>query len=124
MKRTITVLMLVVVMFLLSGCGDNDSLTGSKWTMTTEGITITRQFNDDGTTSEWVNNKLRSDGTYTVAGNEISAIMTSLTNEESGKRMDSSEEISWRWSYSVDGNKLILIDLNLNDNEEVIYIRE
>lgn len=123
MKKTIAVFVMVV-MFLLSGCNSNNSLTGSKWTITTEGITITRQFNDDGTTIEWINNKIRSDGVYTISGNEISATMTSFTNEESGKKVDFLEAVNWRWSYSVDGNKLTLIDLNLDDNEEVIYTRE
>jgi len=112
-------------MLTLIGCTHtNTPLTDGKWTVTIEGIMITRQFNDDGTTSEWVNEAIRSDGTYTVVGNEILATMISFTNEETGESIDFPAEVNWRWSYSIKGDKLTLIDIELGDNEEVVYTKD
>jgi len=125
MKRMIMILIFSIITLSLCGCIDNNtSLTEGKWTVTIEGITITRQFNGDGTTSEWVNETIRSDGIYTIVGNEILATMTSITNEEAGESMDFPVEVNWRWSYSIKRNKLTLTDLELGDNEEVVYTRD
>jgi hypothetical protein len=121
MSRVIVFLVWAIMILSLSGCKENNaSLTGGKWTAVIEGITVTRQFNDDGTTIEWVNKALRFDGFYTIDGNKISAAMTSSTIEE--RKIDIPLEINWQWAYSIRGNKLTLTELE--DNKKVIYTRE
>jgi len=125
MKRIIAILILTLITLSFSGCKDNDtSLTNGKWVVAMGDFTITRQFNDDGTISEWINKKTRLDGVYEIVGSEISVTMTSMTNEETGESMDLPVEVSLRWSYSIMGKKLTLIDLGLGYNEEVVYTRE
>ena len=125
MKRIIAVLILTIITLSFSGCKGNDaSLTNGKWIVAMDGMSITRQFNDDGTTSEWINKTIRSDGIYKIVGSEISVTMTSMTNEETGVSMDLPVEINWQWSYSITGKKLTLIDLGLGDNEKVVYTKE
>jgi len=46
--------------------------------------------------------------------------MTYFTNNETGESIDFLAKVSWRWSYSIKGYKLTLIDLELGDNEEVV----
>lgn len=38
--------------------------------------------------------------------------------------MDFLEDVDWKWSYSIDGDQLILIDLNLDDDNELVYTKE
>lgn len=122
MKKIISILLLTSLLFLLSGCGKDKSLTEGKWTATYEGMTITRQFNDDGTTSEWSLNNVRVDGTYTVDGDKISATYTNIVNETSGKSFPT--EVEWEWSYSIKGDKLTLVDLINGDGEDVEFTLE
>lgn len=42
-----------------------------------------------------------------------------MTNEETGKKVDYIEAINWKWTYSVDGNKLTLVDLYLDDKKRL-----
>lgn len=124
MKIKIAALVLAVVMVLLpGGCGgDNDTLLG-KWTTTIEGITFTREFKDDGTIIEKVSGmQVRTEGTYTVEDDRIIIAMTHIVNEERGINVPI--EVDWEFSYSIRADKLILIDLNLGDGEEVTYTRE
>lgn len=112
-------------MFLfLNVCGgDKDTLLG-RWTTTTDGITISREFKDDGTIIERVsfNSSLRMEGTYTTDDGKINIAMRNAINEKSGKNMPL--EVDYKFSYSVKNNVLILIDLNLEDSEKVIYTKE
>lgn len=127
MKIRITILILVISMIGLFGCSDDvdyaDTLTGSKWSVTMAGATMVRQFNEDGTISEWVNDVIRTDGTYSIDGNVISATMTTFVNEETGESTYLPEETNWRWSYSIKGNKLTLTDLENADNADLVYTR-
>lgn len=124
MKKRIAILLLATAMALLSGgCSDGKDPLLGKWAVTIEGITITREFKADGTVVERVSDMpARMEGTYTVDGNKITIAMTLFVNEETGANLPI--EVDWEFSYTADENKLILIDLNLGDGEEVTYTKE
>jgi len=125
MKKKITVLTVAVVLISLCACREKGSLIG-KWAMTYEGITISREFREDGTIIERnsINPALRVDGTYTADGKKISIAMTEITNEEKEKSIPC--DVKWEFSYRFKDGDLLLYDLNYeyDDNEEVVYKRE
>ncbi len=49
--------------------------------------------------------------------------MTTFVNEESGESVNLPEEVNWRWSYSIKGDKLTLTDLENADNADLVYTR-
>lgn len=124
-KKIIAFTLAIVTVLMLSGCG-NGSLLG-KWTATMyDDVTITREFKDDGTIIERTSDmQVRAEGTYTTDGDKLKIVMTLLVNEETGKSIPT--EVKWNFSYSVKGNKLVLTDLDLDDNEhgkKITYTKE
>ena len=121
--KSIPVLLLVVIVLYLGGCGsEEDSLLG-KWSTTIEGITITREFKSDGTIIERINNgPLRSEGTYIADDKRITISMTTTFIEESGNTLPI--DADWEYSYTIKGNTLMLLDLNFTEYGALIYTRE
>ena len=121
--KSIPVLLAVVIVLCLGGCGsEEDSLLG-KWSTTIEGITITREFKSDGTIIERINSgPFRSEGIYTADDNKITISMTTMFFEESGNTLPI--DADWDYSYTLKGNTLMLLDLNFTEYGALIYTRE
>jgi len=121
--KSIPVLLAVVIVLCLGGCGsEEDSLLG-KWSTTIEGITITREFKSDGTIIERINSgPFRSEGIYTADDNKITISITTMFFEESGNTLPI--DADWEYSYTLKGNTLMLLDLNFTEYGALIYTRE
>jgi len=121
--KTIPVLLTVVIVLCLVGCGSEEESLLGKWTTTIEGITISREFKSDGTIIERVNNgPFRSEGTYIADDKRITISMTTVFFEESGNTLPI--DADWDYSYSIKGNILMLLDLNFTEYGALIYTRD
>lgn len=125
MKKIIVALVITSVMLLsFNGCGGGKGSLLGRWTTTTDGITISREFKGDGTIIERVsfNSSLRIEGTYTTDDGKINISMTQIINEKSRKTVPI--DVDYIFSYTVKKNTLTLTDLNLEDGGKVIYKKE
>jgi len=114
MKNTVLFLAIVLIL-LLFGCDSDENLLLGKWTTTIGDVTLSREFKSDGTIIETVND-LQMEGTYTIDNDRIFISMTSFIIED--RIIDIPYSANWEFSFSINGNSLTLVDLNLDDDDE------
>jgi len=114
----ITALLLAIIsLLLLSGCDseEQEHLLLGKWTTTIEDVTLSRDFKSDGTIIETVNDLLM-EGTYIIDNDRVFISMTSFIIED--RIIDIPYNADWEFSFSINGNNLTLVDLNLDGDDE------
>ena len=125
MKKFIALILAFVMLLSLVACeNEENSLLGTWKRVEDDDFWITYELKEDGTIIERssVSASVRCEGTYSVDGNKITFTMTQGFNENLGRGMPL--DVVWEFSYKLKGNKLILIDLNHEDDTELTYVRE
>ncbi|MCL1843036.1 MAG: YgdI/YgdR family lipoprotein [Defluviitaleaceae bacterium] len=124
MKNIIALFLLIIMVFLLGGCGGDSILTG-EWTHTDEssGTWLSFEFNEDGTVVERSGGNvfptLRTEGTYITDEDQLILNMTHIINEETGLSAPFPGGFVWEFTFFFRENSLILIDINFDDTELV-----
>ena len=80
-KVLLVTLVLIAAVFIITGCGEKETLTG-KWN-STDGSNTTYQFNEDGTGVEKKGDEISMNITYTTDGNKITIMKEVLGQKQS-----------------------------------------
>jgi hypothetical protein len=124
MKRKLAILAILIITVSLAGCSCGGGSVVGVWTRTVDESWITYDFREDGKiveTSSYTPT-VRAEGQYTADGDTLTLAMRTIIDSEDGSRTDAN--VNWRFSYSVEKDRLVLVDLDDDEGTELVFLRQ